>query len=277
MTRYLEEHPQVFMAQRKDLHFFGTDLQFQHRTRTSEAAYLAHFTAAATHQIMAESSVWYLYSQAAAEEIYARNPHAKILVMLRHPVEMMHALWGQLRLNGLGDENIPDFAEALAAEPDRSKGRRLPPNTPLPEALLYRRTARFSEQIQRYQSIFPPEQIHIVIQEEMKADTLTIWTDVCHWLGLDPSHRPELTTVNRSKTVRSEGLRALIGATPSSIKSLIPDSARKQMSRWLRRINSTHAQRTPIPRELYTELCSEFATEIQTIEQHLGRQIVHWK
>ena len=110
--------------------------------------------------------------------------------MLRHPVQMMHALWAQLRLNGLGDEDIANFAEALDAEDERAEGRRLPPNTPLPEALLYRRTAHFSEQLQRYRSVFPSEQIHVVIQEEMKADTLTIWTNVCNWLELDPSHRP---------------------------------------------------------------------------------------
>ena len=44
MTRYLEEHP--IHGPTQGLAFFGTDLQFQHRTRTSEEAYLAHFTAA---------------------------------------------------------------------------------------------------------------------------------------------------------------------------------------------------------------------------------------
>ena len=277
MTRYLEDHPQVFMAQRKDIHFFGTDLRFQHRERESENAYLTHFQDAESGQIKAESSVWYLYSNQAAQEIHNKNPNAKILVMLRHPVDMMHALWAQLRLNGLGDENIPNFADALEAESEREAGRRLPPNTPLPEALLYRRTARFSEQLQRYRSVFPSEQIYVVIQEEMKADTLATWTSVCRWLALDPNHRPNLAAVNRSKAVRSEGLRSLIGATPSSIKSIIPGSARKQLSRWLRRVNSTHAQRTPIPEDLYTSLCFEFQTEIQSIEEQMGRQISVWK
>ena len=82
----------------------------------------------------------------------------------------MHALWAQLRLNGLGDEDITEFAEALAAEPDRIRGRRIPSSTPLPEALYYRRTARFSEQIRRFRDCFPDEQLRILIQEEMKQD-----------------------------------------------------------------------------------------------------------
>ena len=121
MTRFLEAHPEVQMAARKDLHFFGSDLGFRNRERIGEAEYLAHFHNDDSKRIRAESSVWYLYSERAASEIAACNPEARILILLRHPVEMMHALWAQLRLNGLGDEDITEFAEALAAERPRAR------------------------------------------------------------------------------------------------------------------------------------------------------------
>ena len=199
ITRFLETHPQVHMAERKDLHFFGSDLDFRNRERESEESYLSRFAPAGPEQICAESSVWYLYSTRAAAEIAKRNPHARVLILLRHPVDMMHALWAQLRLNGLGDEDIPDFAAALEAEEARRSGQRIPASTPLPEALFYRKTARFSEQIQRYSDAFPPDQIRILIQEEMKADTPGSWREVCEWLHINIDHQPELGPVNRSK------------------------------------------------------------------------------
>jgi hypothetical protein len=143
LTRYLEAHPQLFVADRKDIHFFGTDLGFRNRTREDRATYLARFSSAAAagadHRI--DSSVWYLYSQTAVQEMVQFHPEARAVALIRHPVDAMYALWSQLRLNGLGDETIGDFAEALAAEADRACGRRIPGHTPLPEALLYRRAS----------------------------------------------------------------------------------------------------------------------------------------
>ena len=276
ITRFLESHPQVHMAARKDLHFFGSDLGFRNRERESEESYLRHFEAAEPDQIRAESSVWYLYSTRAAAEVAARNPDARILILLRHPVDMMHALWAQLRLNGLGDEDIPDFAEALAAEEDRRMGRRIPAATPLPEALFYRQTARYSEQIHRYSQAFSPDQILILIQEEMREDTPRAWREVCEWLEIDPTHSPQLGPVNRSKAVRSEGLRRAIGGTPQSLKRLLPASGRRRLSRWLRHINSSHAQREPIDPALRSRLDQEFTDEVQAIEAILGRAIPSW-
>jgi hypothetical protein len=277
MTRFLESHPAVFMADRKDIHFFGSDLGFRNRERESEQDYLARFETARPDQLQAESSVWYLYSKKAAAEIAARNPEARILIMLRHPVVMMHALWAQLRLNGLGDEDITDFAEALEAEPERIEGRRIPPHTPLPEALFYRRTARFSEQLQRYRDAFPAEQLHVVIQEEMKADTEATWRGVCEWLQIDADHPLEMGEVNRSKATRSEGIRKLVGSTPGGLKNLVPTSARRQLSRWIRRANTAHAERSAIPDDLQVALNLELQPEIQAIEGMLNREIAAWK
>ena len=61
----------------------------------------------------------------AAEEINAFSPDAQIIVMLRDPVEVMHSLHAELVFYRA--EQIESFAEALAAEGDRKRGRRLGP------------------------------------------------------------------------------------------------------------------------------------------------------
>ena len=63
VTRYLEAHPEVFVAERKDIHYFGRDLGFRNRDREERGVYLARFDGAAarTAKVRVESSVWYLY------------------------------------------------------------------------------------------------------------------------------------------------------------------------------------------------------------------------
>ena len=67
MWRYLQAHPNIFLSPRKDIHYFGSDLRFTKRSTFSHSEYLQFF-ASATEKAVGEASVWYLYSQKAAEE-----------------------------------------------------------------------------------------------------------------------------------------------------------------------------------------------------------------
>ena len=276
MTRYLEAHPEVFVAARKDLHQFGSDLEFRNRPREPEAAYLARFAGAEGARWACDSSVWYLFSRRAAQEIQAVSPDAHIIAMVRHPVDAMHALWSQLRLNGLGDEDIEAFAEALAAEPDRRAGRRIPAHTPLPAALHYRRVVAFSGQLQRYLDAFGPDRVRIIVQEEMKADTAGTMQGIYAWLGVDPDVPSDLRRVNTNKAVRSEGLRRVLRATPSGLKDAVPESLRRAVSRRIRNLNSKHAARAPLDPALRARVAGELAPEVARIEAVLGRSVPAW-
>lgn len=276
MTRYLEAHPEVFVAARKDLHHFGSDLAFRNRPREPYTAYLERFAGAGDSRWACDSSVWYLFSSRAADEMQAASPGARIIAMIRHPVDAMHALWSQLRLNGLGDEDIADFAEALAAEPDRLAGRRIPPETPLPSALHYREVVSFSGQLQRYIDTFGPDQVRIIVQEEMKADTPSTMHDIYSWLGVETDVPSDLRKVNTSKAVRYEGLRRVLRATPGGLKDAVPAGLRRAVSRRIRNLNSKHAARPPLDPSLRARLSAEFAPEVARIESVLGRSVAAW-
>lgn len=278
VTRYLEAHPEVFVAERKDIHFFGRDLGFRNRAREDRATYLARFDspAARAAKVRVESSVWYLYSASAAAEMRAFHPGARGVALVRHPVPAMHALWSQLRLNGLGDEDIADFAEALAAEPDRARGQRIPAHTPLPEALLYTRVVAFSEQLRRAQGVFGEDGLHIIVQEEMKADTAGTLARLYAWLGVDPDAPVDTRPVNTAKAVRSESLRRWLRVVPPQLKDIVPRNLRRSASRRLRSLNSRHEQRAALDPALDARLREQMAAEVARIEDVLGRRIDAW-
>jgi hypothetical protein len=276
MTRYLECHPDVFLAERKDLHFFGSDLGFSDREWRDESAYLAHFDGADQEKRVGESSVWYLYSKQAATEIHAFTPQARVIAMVRNPVDAMYALYSQLRFNSLGDEDIEDFESALAAEPDRADGRRIPPGTPLPEALLYRRVVAFTEQVRRYHTALGPNRVHVVLQNEMSRDTAGTYRKVLEFLDVDPDHPIDPTPVNTAKAVRSEQVRRLIGATPSGLKNALPGGLRQQLRKTIRRLNSKHTRRPPLDPALRARLLSEFEPQVQALGELLQRDLSQW-
>src|SRR5438309_7571224 len=93
MTDYLRQHPAVGTVL-KGPHYFGSDLAVRPRVDT-EAEYLALYRECGK-RLAGDASVFYLHSMNAAPEIKAFAPGARIVAMLRNPVDMLHSLHSQL-------------------------------------------------------------------------------------------------------------------------------------------------------------------------------------
>ena len=119
MYQYLNPHPDIFFSRKKEPHFFAADITTP-RKIADERAYLSLFEGAENQKRIGEASVLYLYSECAACEIKAFSPSARIIIMLRNPVEMMYS-WYSERLY-VGHEDIDDFESAIDAESDRRRG-----------------------------------------------------------------------------------------------------------------------------------------------------------
>lgn len=130
MCAYLAQNPNIFIPRNTEPNFFASDLTGKRTIRT-EAEYLNLFRDGGG-KLCGEGSTWYLFSKRAAKEIYDFNPDAKIIIMLREPVEFLRSLHNQLLFDG--NEDIEDFQEALRAE--QSAGRE---NAYLPGAQEKRR------------------------------------------------------------------------------------------------------------------------------------------
>lgn len=276
MYEYLRQHPDIFMPVHKEPLYFGSDLTSRYG-RMSEADYLALFEPARPGQRAGEASAWYLFSALAATEIREFAGDAQIIIMLRNPVDVMHAQHSQLVFNR--QENIADFAEALDAEGDRASGRRLPPGPIRPENLLYRRMTAFSEQVERFFRVFGRERVHVVIFDDFIADTPGEYRRVLEFMEVDPAFQPVLAPANENRRVRFGRLQDVIW-NPPILRPFIPRLRRYRAVHRLRsallRMNSQRVVRTPIDTALRHRLMAEKTAEVDRLSQLLGRDLSHW-
>jgi hypothetical protein len=284
---YLVQHPDIFMPSategletvmggKKELHYFGSDLAFGGRDLEK---YLAYFAPAGEQSCLGEASVFYLYSQQAAAEIKAFNPQARIIIMLRNPVDVMYS-WHSQQVYW-GDEDIPDFQTALAAERDRQQGQRLPnqPDHPIP-CFFYQEIVKFTEQVQRYFDVFGREQVHVIIFDDFTKDTLHSYQQTLNFLGVDASFVPELKVVNANKTVRNPTLQKFLRNPPPWLKSLgksltptfLYRGARTKMLRY----NIQEAPRSAMNEDLRRELMDKLSPEVEQLSSLLGRDLTYW-
>jgi hypothetical protein len=275
LYEYLNQHPDIFMSAEKEPAYFCTDLN---PLRRSEEEYLQLFAPATTEKRIGEASSSYLYSKEAATEIKKFCPEARIIIMLRNPVDMLHARHAQLCYHCM--EDIEDFSEALAAEQDRKEGRR----TARPEHsirhLFYRETAKYTEQIQRYVDLFPADRIKIIIFDDFKSETARVYREVCEFMGVDPSFEPTFSVVNENRRVRSRLLQQLLEVPGPMLRKigrpLTPRRLRHTVMKELRQINSTPAPRIPLDADLRRALQAELRPEVMRLSQLLNRDLSHW-
>lgn len=284
MYQYLKAHPEIFMSERKEPHFFGKDLAVWSRDLAigrkppNLEDYLALFSGVRDEKRVGEASTSYLGSIMAASEIKEFNPASRIIVMLRNPVDYLYAVHGQLIYTG--DETIEDFEAALAAEEDRKQGLRIPTNTRHPRLLFYRERARLGEQVDRYLQAFGRNHVHVIIFDEFVKETLSAYRGTLEFLGVDSSHQIEFSVFNPNKRYRSKKLGLLIKRPPTAIRKvagvLLAQERRRSLTRLLLKPWLQHGRRPPMDLRLRRRLQKELAPEIERLSRLLDRDLSYW-
>jgi hypothetical protein len=277
MYGYLRQHPQIYMPFHKEPLYFGSDLTSRYG-RMSEAAYVALFSSADPSQRIGEASAWYLYSERAAAEIKAFSPAADIVIMLRNPVDVMHAQHSQLLFNQ--QEDLHDFSEALAAEADRREGRRIPSGAVRVENLFYRRMVRFAPQVERYFDVFGRDRVHVILYEDFRDQTELTYASLLAFLGVSTTFVADFAVANPNKRVRHRWLQRIVYQPPGPLRRVIPTLRRFPIVHRVRDVvvgwNSVPAARAPMHPELRTSLIRELTPEIRDLGVLIGRDLLAW-
>ena len=215
-AEYLGSHPDIFFPRYKDQCFFALDLPNFRLTRT-DANYAELFKESGDARVIGEASAMYLFSTAAAAAIRDHDPTSKILIFLREQEDYLPSLHNQF-LREFAEE-IEDFETAW-----RLSGRRAPDTIPTtclePRTLDYAAMGRFREQVERYFSAFPADQIRVIRFADWTADPRKTYLEILEFLGLEDDGRTAFPPVNSGQTYRSRALARLIMRPTTLVRRL---------------------------------------------------------
>ena len=203
LYNYLTQHRLVLRAFEQEIHFF--DDQFDYGLDW----YRAHFPLAVRRNLLArihggppitgEASGYYLLHPHAIRRISGTLPKAKLILLLRNPIERAWAHYHQSVRKG---ESL-SFEEALRSEEERLAGERdkmLADETYV--SLKYRRYSYltrglYADQIKRVRFFFPSEQVLVLKSERLLFDDpSSVLAEVTDFLRL-PSWSPKVFTRSR--------------------------------------------------------------------------------
>lgn len=283
----LRRHPQIFMPDCKEPWFFADELHERTPPRpegTPETLeeYMRLFEPAGADQLAGEATALYLWSRTAATRIAQVAPNGRLIAILREPVSFLNSLHLQFVKTYVETEN--DLGRALALEEQRRQGRSIPRYTYWPKALLYSDHVRYVEQLRRFESVFPREQMLVLIYDDFRADNEATVRRVLRFLGVDDSVPVDELEANPTVRARSQRLSELVHAVSvgrgpislavkAGVKALTPRQLRRAaLEATKRRIVYTEPR--PPDEELVLQLRKRFKGEVVALSEYLDRDLV---
>ncbi|MES1944088.1 sulfotransferase [Salinisphaera sp. PC39] len=278
----LKSHPAVFFPENKEPMFFNTDLSHPHAVR-SENIYNELFSRARPDQVCGDASTLYLSSLVAPGAIRQRLPDAKIIILIRDPVEQMYSWYRHLKYWGY--ENAPSFSDAISLQRERREGHKLPIGNICHDWLQYEEMASFSRQIDRYRGTFPESQLGVWLLEDLKEVPNETLVDIASFLGLDSILVSEhcVPEKNTNKALRFPVLKRslqVMRAYPgirAFLKATMPVSVRKKLLLGINKIGTRKEKAPPISPELRLALRHRMMSEVRRLSEIVGQDLpVRW-
>lgn len=232
LQKMLSTHSDVFMSPIKEPHYFSTDFNieefksdYRHNNPCDLSSYLkqplleeihlAHtpnweqyiqlFREAKEQKAIGEASSGYLYSTAAPKNIYNTNSDARVIMILRSPVDRAYSHYcmdkasGRVRTNSFVTAVENDFRN-----PSKAWGGKH----------LYVELGLYYEHVRNYLDIFPQKQVKVIFYDDWVQDNKKIIDEVCSFLEILPaSYQGVGMTFNKSKSPRFHYLHHFITLT----------------------------------------------------------------
>jgi len=261
LHRHLECHPEVFVSQPKELHFF-TD-----NWGRGLAWYEEQFAGAAGARAVGEATPSYLFEPEVPARMASVIPQARLVAILRNPVDRAYSQYWRNR--GEGRERL-SFADAIAAEPERlATGRGLRRGAHR-RRFAYLARSRYLGQLQRLCEHFPRAHLLVLVFEaDLRDNPGHTYGAVCRFLGVDDGFVAAGlgAAVNRPVRYRSVTLHRAAHRLPPAMRSVA--SA-------VDRANRTPLAYPPLDPALRDRLAGDFAPEVDALAAWLGRDLSVW-
>ena len=270
----LNNHPDVYMSPEKEPRFFSRMQPFPESQHclpaiSGEANYRRVFKGATSQRIIGESSTSYLWDNQTASLLKNRIPNARIIIILRDPVERAYSHY----LMVIRDyrQSLP-FLEALKEDMER-KGK------VLGDSHFYMEFGLYYEQVKRYLKAFKPHQVLILMSEDLAKKTTDTLHQIAEFLNIDPA---PFNLVNSGEMhnpfLAPRGRLARLGLSFQFPGNRLRYSIRKLLPRPVRwfihdRLLLKKADKPPIDERAKRLLIDIYAPDLKKLEHLLSRDL----
>ncbi|CAA0080676.1 Uncharacterised protein [BD1-7 clade bacterium] len=275
IAAWLSDHPQAYMSPEKEPHYFYTPYHVSKNAKQYMSLFLA---ADPSDKVIAEASVWYLFSKSAVQKILDYNPNAKFVVCIRNPTDMAVSLHAQkLVSNGTSYERLVSFEDAWAANDERLSGKPVGMVGPSCDTrhMAYKYACSIGTQLEALLSEVGVNQVHVILIDDLKRNPRNVWLGLQAFLELKDDGRSDFEAHNIASAPKSLLIHRALNRI-SWLKQSLGIGRSFNLLSWVHSANTHETQYKKPAEKFLDEVSKEFEAEVKKLELILDRDLSHW-
>ena len=255
---YLDLHPQISMSKQKEVNFFLLRRNWSKGVKWYESNFTGHTP------IRGETSPAYTnypHFGGVPERMHSVVPEAKLIYIVRDPVERIISHYVHNFSNGLTDKSIAEALENL-------------------ERVTFVRQSKYYMQLGRYLEYYPMENILVVASEDLRARRTETLRDVFRFLGVDDTFQSrgfnKRTNESNRKRRKSDLWRRMVERPEINLTRRLPARAQKLAEKSIHWLFSSRVERPLIDEGLRNRLTEHLEDDIRCFRNITGRDFPDW-
>ncbi len=290
LYNYLDQHPDIYMSPVKEPNFFSTDINVDdfcstYRKNTflendnyfndrplkplqlafirKKGQYDALFEPAGRNKIKGEASTSYLFSQVAAKNIYGCNPNAKIIIIIRNPVERIFSHYLMALRYGFTHLSFKKALEKDMQHPDKGWGK----------SELFVELGMYYEQIKRYFDIFSADKVKIFLFDELKNAPERLMSACFEFLEVKNISFKSFSEHNKALVPGHSRMNTFLVKTGAKnvIKSLVSENMKKRLK------NIFYNEKFPVMSDFEKVYVKKlYAENVTKTAELINKDLSHW-
>jgi hypothetical protein len=269
---YLEQHPEIYMSPVKEPNFFSSQEQENAADAVTNIGTYQHlFRGGSGKKALGEASHSYLYEPRAAAEIKRYVPEAKLIAILRNPIDRAYSHF--LHMVRSGTEPLDDFAQALREEEVRIHKERTFQD--------YIGRGLYYNQLKRYFRTFPQEQVRVYLYEDLSGAPISTVQDAFRFLKVDDSFVPDVSlrrnVSGQPKYKTLDGLLRRQSRIKHAAKIYLPARMRWRLSKTFDDLKTRNlAEPPPVLSKVRRHLIGVYREDILKVQELIHRDLSGW-
>jgi hypothetical protein len=211
--KILGQHPEVFVGDKKEPHYFARDLftpsnKYSKKLTLTLEEYEQNYVKAQDEKYLLDASVYYMYFEECAQRIFDYNPNAKIIMICREPVSRFYSHYKMLRKEGVTTLPLLDFIK----NPIDNNGLNL------------LKMGEYEHSIRRFEELFKDN--FLVVDFKLLKTLDEFLAKITHFLDINPEFNHNQEHENQSGIPKNNFLSYLHMNFPITLflKSIMPKS-----------------------------------------------------
>lgn len=274
LYHYMAEHPNVYMSEPKEPIFFEAEYE-----KGLEYYWHKYFSGWKGEQAIGEARPTKLYLPFVPKRLHESLPKAKLIAILRNPIDRAYSAWWMNVCNGKEDLS---FEEAIQRDLDRMEaginfegesGERLwRENLKNEKINIYLDEGYYAKQLKRYLELFPLSQLKVILFEDLCSDLQAVMSELWEFIGVNPKYELKDKTP-RNVAVPQMVLRMWRLIRKTGLNQIFPEHAKT----WLRfRLSRLSKGKPKMGEETREFLIAHYYKHNRELEKILQRDLSNW-